>query len=254
MLIKILVVLFKVLKTVTSLLLINFILLFNLFSISQNCPDNINNSPGGSGNKIEAIVYNPNGEVDTIIDCDQTGGSGNIECDLNNIPSDYFLSIEIDNNNNTTECFYDSDGNLINNPLPVELIYFEVKNENNINIITWQTSTETNNDYFILEHSLYGTNWETINKTTGSGNSYHKITYQYKHKKFIKNNINYYQLSQYDFDGKYETFNILAIDNRSSKKIVKIVDITGREITSSYKGIVIILYSDGSTEKKIINM
>ena len=237
-----------------NLLSLTCILMFSLFSITQNCPDEINDSPGGSGNKIEAIVYNTSGEVDTIIECDQTGNSGNIDCDLNNIPDEYFLSIEITNGSNTTECFYDSDGKLINNPLPVELTFFNVEYKDGVNVITWQTATEINNDYFKLEHSLYGINWKTINKTTGAGNSYHEITYQYKHKNFIKNNINYYQLSQYDFDGKYETFNILAIDNRSSKKIVKIVDITGREITSSYKGIVIILYSDGSTEKKIINM
>ena len=45
---------------------------------------------------------------------------------------------------------------------------------------------------------------------------------------------------------------ILAIDNRQkSEKLVKVVNLFGQEVSESEKGLVIYVYDDGSTEKRI---
>ena len=46
--------------------------------------------------------------------------------------------------------------------LPVELIYFEGKRVGSYVLLEWETMAEVNNDYFIVEKSTDGENWEEI--------------------------------------------------------------------------------------------
>lgn len=132
--------------------------------------------------------------------------------------------------------------------LPITLSKFSVSNHNNINLIEWETSSEQNNDFFTIQHSTNGLEWEDIVYLTGSGNSSQKISYEYKHTNF-QNTINYYRLKQTDFDGQFETFKIVSVDNRSDKHLVKTINMMGQEVDETYKGIVIEVYNDGSIEK-----
>jgi hypothetical protein len=57
-----------------------------------------------------------------------------------------------------------------------------------------------------------------------------------------------------DFNGNYKNSDIVVIDNNKiNKKMVKIFDPMGREITdiSAYQGIYIIQYDNGTYERKI---
>jgi hypothetical protein len=63
--------------------------------------------------------------------------------------------------------------------------------------------------------------------------------------------INYYRLVQYDWDGEFEIYGPIAIDNRKEeKRIVKYVSLSGQEINpTSTTGLVIAIYEDGTTTK-----
>lgn len=104
------------------------------------------------------------------------------------------------------------------NPLPITLIEFNGNNQFYYNKLYWSTASEQYNDYFTLERSINGQDWEVVSKINGSGNSNTLRSYEYKDYTYIKNYVNYYRLSQTDFDGTKEYFNIISIQDESCKK------------------------------------
>ncbi len=87
-------------------------------------------------------------------------------------------------------------------PLPVELINFVVRlNENKHVEIKWETVSETNNAYFMVERSANGINWNDLIKKEGAGNSLEKQVYSAIDKKPIYG-VSYYRLKQMDYDGE----------------------------------------------------
>ena len=96
--------------------------------------------------------------------------------------------------------------------LPIELEIFNGYNKNNINNIYWVTATEINNDYFTLERSIDGNVWEVIATIQGGGNTHTPSMYEFKDDSYVSG-INYYRLTQTDFNGAYETFETIAINN-----------------------------------------
>ena len=136
--------------------------------------------------------------------------------------------------------------------LPIELIKFSVKKVGSDNMISWETQTEKNNDYFTIERTLDGIWFEVVGNQKGSGNSNSLIKYNLKDFDVHKT-LNYYRLKQTDFDGKFTFSDLISIDNKEinneNRFIVKTYNLEGQEVNDSFRGIVIILYSDGSTEK-----
>ena len=94
--------------------------------------------------------------------------------------------------------------------LPVSLILFEGKNENNVNILNWATSSETNNRKFELERSENNLIFETIYEVNGNGNSIEEINYSFSDFDF-KQGIIYYRLKQIDFEGRFNYSKIISI-------------------------------------------
>ncbi len=135
--------------------------------------------------------------------------------------------------------------------LPIELLTFEGRNEGSYNLLTWETASESNNDYFKIESSVDGYNWNEIGRVVGAGNSSQALSYSLKDFGF-KNGVNYYKLSQVDYDGNSETFNIISINNyKESPKIVKITNFMGQEVVYDFDGLRIIYYSDGTIQKRV---
>ena len=113
------------------------------------------------------------------------------------------------------------------------------------------TTYSWNNDYFIIENSVDGYNWNTIETPSGAGNSTEKITYYLEHRNY-KETTNYYRLTQVDFDGNREVFKVIAIDNSKEKKtLVRTVNLMGQEVDENYKGIRVLIYSDNSVRKVV---
>lgn len=96
--------------------------------------------------------------------------------------------------------------------LPVELVSFEATAIDNTRVeLIWITATEINNDYFTLERSSNGISWIEIAQINGAGNSSSELHYEYYDNEPL-NGTSYYRLSQTDFNGDSETFDIKAVD------------------------------------------
>jgi hypothetical protein len=91
--------------------------------------------------------------------------------------------------------------------------------------------------------------WETVVIIKGAGNSTIEIVYDFSHEDY-KNILNYYRLTQVDFDGRSEVFKSIAIDNIVEPKVlVKTINLMGQEVDENYKGIKALIYSDNSVRK-----
>jgi len=89
------------------------------------------------------------------------------------------------------------------NTLPIELIDFNAFEKDGIIYIDWATVSEINNDYFTIERSKDGSDFEFIDEVLGAGTSNHLITYGTIDEDPYYG-TSYYRLKQTDFDGKFE--------------------------------------------------
>jgi type IX secretion system substrate protein len=105
----------------------------------------------------------------------------------------------------------------IANPLPVELVSFTGKNEDNKNILQWKTTSEINNDYFTVEKSDDGKKFQTITKIKGAGNSNTILDYSYIDGN-ISMGVNYYRLKQTDFNGRASFSKIIKLNSNSGNE------------------------------------
>lgn len=96
-------------------------------------------------------------------------------------------------------------------PLPIKLITFNATAKGNSVVLNWQTAAEINNDYFTIERSIDAKNWGEILYITGAGNSNKTETYTSTDLTPL-NGTAYYRLKQTDFDGKFEYFNVVAVN------------------------------------------
>ncbi|UPT66420.1 MAG: T9SS type A sorting domain-containing protein [Sphingobacteriales bacterium JAD_PAG50586_3] len=101
-------------------------------------------------------------------------------------------------------------GNDNTNPLPVELVSFKGNCNANTVTITWETATETNNDYFTIQRSRNLIEYEDVAIVQGSGNSNTLKAYSVTDENPLTG-TSYYRLLQTDFNGEYEVFNSIAV-------------------------------------------
>lgn len=93
-------------------------------------------------------------------------------------------------------------------PLPVSIQEFTGYMTGETNSLTWTSSTEINNDYYLLQHSTDGQHFTTIAKVDSravSGNSETTLSYQSVHNNPAAGH-NYYRLSQVDIDGQMSEY------------------------------------------------
>ncbi len=88
------------------------------------------------------------------------------------------------------------------NALPVELINFNAERCKSGSCLSWATAAEINNDYFEVQRSIDGINFDKIGQVQGNGNSTIEQNYSYTDIYSPVQNV-YYRLKQVDYDGKY---------------------------------------------------
>jgi hypothetical protein len=122
--------------------------------------------------------------------------------------------------------------------LPVELIFLSTETSENGNVITWQTGSEINNDYFEIERSFDAKSFETIAIKNGAGNSTTILNYSFVDTNSPKSNSTnvYYRLKQVDFDGAFTYSPISVISNDLKSNVIQ------NEISKNFK--IIPAYSD----------
>lgn len=111
-----------------------------------------------------------------------------------------------------SDCTTEPDINDILPPvgLPIELNWFNGEEDVNGVVLTWESLTETNNDYYTIQWSTDGNDWVDIGTLNGMGTKSTPTRYELFHDTPIAG-INYYRLSQTDFDGKGETFQPIVV-------------------------------------------
>jgi hypothetical protein len=103
------------------------------------------------------------------------------------------------------------DINVNNTNLPIKLKSFDAFKDNNEAKLVWITASEANSDYFKIEKSIDGKNFEIIaNIKSKSSNSTSNLVYNFSDKNPFTG-INYYRLTQYDLDGKEEVLGVKAV-------------------------------------------
>ncbi len=139
--------------------------------------------------------------------------------------------------------------------LPVELVEFHGSYMPGFNSLSWSTSTERDNDYFSIERTIDGSIWEVIATIPGSGTTTETSYYSYDDYNFIQDELNYYRLTQTDYDGTRKVLeDIVVIENKMPKpELIKVVNQLGQEIPENSDGFKIYIYSDGTTKKVIGN-
>lgn len=138
--------------------------------------------------------------------------------------------------------------------LPVELIEYSGINKDGVNVLLWSTASEHNSDYFSIETSTDGNYWRHVEDVKSVGFSTEISRYCFNHYGFEQGELNYYRLKQCDFDGVMTMIGVVVINNVriETKKVIKIVDMLGREVQGELEeGVYIKIFEDG-TMKKIV--
>ena len=99
--------------------------------------------------------------------------------------------------------------------LPIDLVYFQVEIVDDKPSLSWQTASETNNDYFQVEHSMDGHEFIEIGRVEGNRTTMKLNNYIFSHQTPIVG-TNYYRLMQMDFDGAFEYSKVISIDYQNS--------------------------------------
>ncbi len=94
--------------------------------------------------------------------------------------------------------------------LSVQLKSFYGLSGKDENQLFWETVSEKNNDFFILEKSTNGIDFEEIAHINGNGNSKVKNFYSFEDPTESRG-ISYYRLNQVDFDGEKQRFDIISL-------------------------------------------
>ncbi len=95
------------------------------------------------------------------------------------------------------------------NPLPIELKEFSASCFGAHSILSWETASERNNDFFTVERSTDGLNFESRGKVKGSGSSFTNTRYNFSDVA-IEGDVVYYRLRQTDVSGRSEVSKIIV--------------------------------------------
>jgi hypothetical protein len=95
-------------------------------------------------------------------------------------------------------------------PLPIELLRFDAKVCSQKICLEWSTASELNNDFFNIERSTDGFNFQEILTVDGSGTTNTQINYEALDAS-PEFGANYYRLKQTDFDGASSYSDVITV-------------------------------------------
>jgi len=129
--------------------------------------------------------------------------------------------------------------------LPVEIITYYAKfNGHSIDVI-WETGSEKDNAYFILEYSPDGFEYDEIARINGNGNSITKQSYSFNHED-IQYGANYYRIIQVDYNNDRYYKDVIVEDVCTAKGSEPIIGFKNSQI--------IICNSKDYTDLKIVSI
>lgn len=181
---------------------------FLLSDIGMNCTDidllsivpvtsnSGNNKVGIESNKV-ADIGGVGSDKGYTSDCPSCNNSSTNSCDKS------LLDL-------TCALICAAEKNMITNPLPVELTRFTGAAEYAINYLNWETASEANTEWFIIERSSNGKDaWSEIGRKQAAGNTQNAISYLFMDDNPLPES--FYRLQIIDFDGYTEYSKIISL-------------------------------------------
>ncbi len=103
---------------------------------------------------------------------------------------------------NLSNSFYVGSINAINSPLPISLVAFTATPENQGVELKWETSSETDNAYYVVQRSTDTSLWKDLQQIAASGNTNTESYYAAYDPNPVTGNDDY-RLKQVDRDGSF---------------------------------------------------
>ncbi|TAK46004.1 MAG: T9SS type A sorting domain-containing protein [Saprospiraceae bacterium] len=100
---------------------------------------------------------------------------------------------------------------LTGSALPIDLVSFTGKAKDDAITLIWQTLSETNNDYFLIEKVLVGKDFHEIGRVPGAGTSLKENNYTFTDPHPAPG-ANYYRLKQVDYDGRFSYSPVVSVN------------------------------------------
>ena len=127
----------------------------------------------------------------------------------------YFITVEAFGSGSSGAYTLDVSSGSPCSVLPIGLIDFsgDFDEVSRSNLLTWTTSSESNNDFFLIERSTDGTNYQPIADIDGAGNSSIENRYTY-YDPVASAGVFYYRLKQVDFDGSFTYSHSISIESK----------------------------------------
>lgn len=98
----------------------------------------------------------------------------------------------------------------IDNPLPIELLWFDARPDGSQVRLDWSTASERDNDYFTIERSADGHEFTEVMRVDGAGNSTTTLTYS-DYDRWPLPGTSFYRLRQTDLDGATAVSNMVVV-------------------------------------------
>lgn len=120
--------------------------------------------------------------------------------------------------------WFEHEANLELGPLPISLTSFDLtKTQNKQVLLKWSTASEVNNDYFVIQNSVDGQQWQFVSKISGNGTTTNTNYYTFIDQKPL-NGLSYYRIKQVDFDGQtsYTPIKSISFDKLINDKALRI--------------------------------
>ncbi|HEX9250802.1 MAG TPA: M14 family zinc carboxypeptidase, partial [Ignavibacteriaceae bacterium] len=157
--------------------------------------------------------FQPNGEP--LYDGVQSNWVNEV-MDLTNYNTDQVkLKFELKTDNSVTKdgWYVDDIAVIIYGIIPVELSSFTAIAQDEIVMLNWVTSTETNNMGFDIERRSTASNsgWQKLGFVSGKGTTTEKSAYSFADNNPVEGK-SYYRLKQIDFDGSSKIYNSVEVD------------------------------------------
>lgn len=134
--------------------------------------------------------------------------------------------------------------------LSVSFGAFEVNLEDERAFLSWTTISENDNDYFVIERAKDNFVFNQKGIVDGAGTTEIEQSYSFIDQ-LNESGKYYYRLKQVDFDGTYEYSDVVSVDYvKDSRSVIGVYNLLGQEVDrGNYSGLIVIYYSDGTTEK-----
>lgn len=121
--------------------------------------------------------------------------------------------------------------------LPVELVSLSANQFKGNKIqLKWITISENNNDYFRIERSMNGIDFNEYGSIKGAGTSNKMLHYEFFDEQPVPGKVNYYRLKQVDFNGDFRNSQTVAVDLDKAAKSIKVrSDFKNQQISVNFE-------------------